>query len=381
MLNQIVGVNPETVTNVSSTDFPGHYPGEDHAWSLKKFRDVCYEALSHTHRIRLILILQNFKVQFHYNEPLDASFSLIGLDASIANAFRRILLAEIATVAIEYVFVHNNTSIVQDEILAQRLGLVPLTGSREGMRWLRWYEKPAPGEQPNVADNNTLVMKLVVECTYKQGVDKNETDPLKLYNHAHVYARDLMWIPQGRQAKFFPEPDGEVRPVNPDILLAKMRPGQKIDIEMHCIKGIGADHAKFSPVATASYRLMPRIDILKPILGVDAKKFARCFPKGVIAVEEVTENDAEIKGSGYEGKVGEKKAVVKNPFMDMVSRECLRHEEFNGKVKLGRVRDHFIFGVESTGQFDSDALFLESVTLLKAKCFEFKRNLQRLNRQ
>ena len=190
-----------------------------------------------------------------------------------------------------------------------------------------------------------------------------------------------MWIPQGRQARFFPEPDGEVRPVNPDILLAKMRPGQKIDIEMHCIKGIGADHAKFSPVATASYRLMPRIDIIEPILGADAKKFARCFPKGVVAVEEVTESEAEIEGSGYEGKAGEKKAVVRDPFRDTVSRECLRHAEFKGKVKLGRVRDHFIFGVESTGQFDSDALFLESVTLLKAKCFEFKRNLQRLNRQ
>ena len=324
---------------------------------------------------------QNFEVQFHHNHPLDASFSLIGIDASIANAFRRILLSEIPTVAIEYVFVHNNTSIVQDEILAQRLGLVPLTGSREGMRWLRWYEKPAPGEQPNVADNNTLVMKLVVECTYKQGADKNETDPLKLYNHAHVYAHDLMWIPQGRQDKFFPDPEGVVKPVNPDILLAKMRPGQKIDIEMHCIKGIGVDHAKFSPVATASYRLMPTIDIIKPILGPDANKFARCFPRGVIAVEEVTESEARIEGSDYEGKAGEKKAVVKDPFRDTVSRECLRHEEFKGKVKLGRVRDHFIFGVESTGQFESDELFLESVTLLKAKCFEFKRDLQRLNRQ
>lgn len=37
---QIVGVNSETVTNVTSTDFPGHYPGEDHAWSLTKFKKV-----------------------------------------------------------------------------------------------------------------------------------------------------------------------------------------------------------------------------------------------------------------------------------------------------------------------------------------------------
>ncbi|MCJ1310907.1 DNA-directed RNA polymerase core subunit rpc40 [Agyrium rufum] len=358
---RIVGVNAETVTNVTSTDFPGHYPGEDHAWSLEKFKN-------------------NLQIELHYNKPFDCSFSLIGIDASVANAFRRILLAEIPTMAIEQVYVHNNTSVVQDEVLAARLGLVPLTGSQNGMRRMKWFEKPQHGEQPVVNDTNTLVMKLQVECTSNKDAKKDEEDPTKLYNNAHVYASHLEWHPEGRQKKWFPESEGIVRPANPDILLAKMRPGQVIDIEMHCVKGIGADHAKFSPVATASYRLLPTISILKPILGLDARKFARCFPKGVIALEEVTSGEASTRESGYEGMAGEKKAVVRNAFRDTVSRECLRHEEFAGKVKLGRVRDHFIFSIESTGQFESDALFLESVQLLKSKCIDFKRNLQRIIR-
>jgi hypothetical protein len=37
---QNVGINAETVTNISSTDFPGHYPGEDHTWSLAKYKKV-----------------------------------------------------------------------------------------------------------------------------------------------------------------------------------------------------------------------------------------------------------------------------------------------------------------------------------------------------
>jgi hypothetical protein len=40
MLVQIVGVNAETVTHVSSTDFPGHYPREDHSWNIKNFKEV-----------------------------------------------------------------------------------------------------------------------------------------------------------------------------------------------------------------------------------------------------------------------------------------------------------------------------------------------------
>jgi DNA-directed RNA polymerase I and III subunit RPAC1 len=41
------------------------------------------------------------------------------------------------------------------------------------------------------------------------------------------------------------------RLVHDDILLAKMRPGQEIVLEAHCVRGTGAEHAKWSPVATA----------------------------------------------------------------------------------------------------------------------------------
>ncbi|KAL8645871.1 MAG: hypothetical protein Q9226_007101 [Calogaya cf. arnoldii] len=363
---KIVGVNLETVTNVTSTDIPGHYPGEDHEWDLEYFKNT-------------------FNVKFHKHQPFDASFSLIGLDASIANAFRRILLAEIPTLAIEYVFVHNNTSIVQDDVLSHRLGLIPLTGNPKGIRWLQQYRKPTDEdpEGSGVQDINTIVMRLKVECTKADNYDelnkKGENDPRLLYKHAHVYAKDLEFIVSGRQDTFFSGEANKIKSVHPDILLTKMRPGQCINMEMHCIKGIGADHAKFSPVATASYRLLPTVSIMKPILGNDARKFARCFPKGVIGLEEVSPSEAK-EGNGYEGHEGEKKAVVKNTFKDTVSRECLRHPEFEGKVKLGRVRDHFIFMVESTGQYQSDELFLESVSILKEKCASMKRGLASLMR-
>ena len=77
------------------------------------------------------------------------------------------------------------------------------------------------------------------------------------------------------------------------------------------MKGIGQDHAKFSPVGTqwllnfnfhilmiysflmqgtASYRLLPEIVITRPITGESADRFARCFPDGVIAVDNVGGN-------------------------------------------------------------------------------------------
>lgn len=42
--------------------------------------------------------------------------------------------------------------------------------------------------------------------------------------------------------------DNPPHPVHDDILIAKLRPGQEIDLVCWCVKGIGRDHAKFSPV-------------------------------------------------------------------------------------------------------------------------------------
>ncbi len=309
-------------------------------------------------------------MQFHSNQQFDAQFSLIGVDTSIANAFRRILIAEIPTLAIENVFVSNNTSVIQDEVLAHRLGLIPFTGSKAGIReFLTFWRKPREGEDPYATtfDNNTISLQLRVQCTHNKEAGPEERDPRKLYHNAHVYASDITTELLGGQARYFTG-DGAIRPVHPDILIAKLRPGQEIDVEMHMHKGYGWDHSKYSPVATASYRLLPVIKILRPILGDDARKFVGCFPEGVAGLERVTREEARAAGSGYEGREGEVKAAVRDPMRDMVSREVLRHPEFEGKVRLGRRRDHFIFSIESLGQWDSDELFVEAVRTLKRKC-------------
>ncbi len=53
-----------------------------------------------------------------------------------------------------------------------------------------------------------------------------------------------MWDPKGGQDEDFA--DAPPRPVHDKILIAKLRPGQELDLELHCEKGIGKDHAKFS---------------------------------------------------------------------------------------------------------------------------------------
>ncbi|RMZ89222.1 hypothetical protein DV736_g3553, partial [Chaetothyriales sp. CBS 134916] len=344
---KIVNINRETVTNTTSTDFPLHHPGEDLSWSLDRFHD-------------------GLSINFHQNDYAEAVFSLVGIDAALANAFRRILLAEVPTLAIEKVYVKNNTSVIADEVLSHRLGLIPLKGDLDALDSMTWFVPK--NEQENFegmerTDYNTVVLKLEVACTEKRGVAA-DAEPAEKYHHRHVYARDLVWEPIGDRQKNWPEP---IEAAYPDIMIAKLRAGQKLDMLLHAHIGVGKDHAKFSPVATATYRLLPLITITRPILGTEARKFQQCFPDGVIELERVTPADASSGTPDYVGREGDEKAVVKNAFKDTVSRECLRHDEFKDKVKLGRVQDHFIFSIESTGQFPSDLLFLKSVGVLRAK--------------
>ena len=39
-------------------------------------------------------------------------FDMIGINAALANTFRRILIAEVPTMAIEQCYIHSNTSIM-----------------------------------------------------------------------------------------------------------------------------------------------------------------------------------------------------------------------------------------------------------------------------
>jgi DNA-directed RNA polymerase I and III subunit RPAC1 len=275
--------------------------------------------------------------------------------------------------------VQNNTSVIADEVLAHRLGLIPLKGSLEGLKWLKWFIEANPDygfEGMERTDYNTIVLNLNVKCERNPHADKNATEPEERYINSSVYSRHITWEKQGLQEQQFA--DGPIEPVSPDILIAKLRPGQELDMILHAHLGKGADHAKFSPVATATYRLLPTITITKPILGADAIKFQKCFPPGVIGLERVTAKEADSDDptlAVYRGRQGDEKAVVKDAMRDTVSRECLRHDEFKDKVKLGRVQDHFIFNIESTGQFPSDMLFVDAVSVLKYKAKRLLRAL------
>lgn len=331
-----IGMSEHGLANTHSINVPGSCFGYDDSWSQEKFES-------------------NFRIDVKRLTDLEMEFDMIGIDASIANAFRRILLAEVPTMAVEKVFIYNNTSIIQDEVLAHRLGLVPIYADP------RLFEYRQEGDE-EATDIDTIEFSLKIKCIKNQHAPKDASDPDELYKDHKVLTKHMKWIPIGNQLETYGK--NAFRPVHDDILLAKMRPGQEIDLKMHCFKGIGKDHAKFSPVATASYRLLPEITLLTPVCDDLADLLQSCFSPGVIEVDNIN---------------GRKVARVANARVDSCNRNVLRHDQLKDCVRLSRVRDHFIFSIESTGALPPDILVKEAIKVLMSKSQTFVTALDQFN--
>ncbi|KAJ1509874.1 DNA-directed RNA polymerases I and III subunit RPAC1 [Coelomomyces lativittatus] len=254
--------------------------------------------------------------------------------------------------AIESVFIENNTSCMQDEVLAHRLGLIPIHADATKFNFKAPYQSPD--------DSNTLVFSLHVRCDRLPGVSASASRQESL-THPSVYSGDITWVPQGTQAAEFA--DDPIQPAYNDIVITKLTANQEIKLTLHAVKGIGRDHAKFSPVATAFYRILPEIRLLRPIVGKDAELLQKCFSKGVIEVIE--EN-------------GVKQAKVVAPRLDMISREVFRHPQFKDAVVLSRVRNHFLFEVESASTLSPVVHVIRSFQVLSKKCEQLLGCLDRL---
>ena len=319
------------------------------------------------------------------NKDNNLVFELIGCDASFANALRRILLSEVPTVAIENVYMWNNTSIIHDEVLSHRLGLIPIDVDA------RLFDPLEEGD--DATDRNTLVFQLQVKCpSRRQAVAKSkkkkdgddddeealtETEKSVLENSEldraayvaakkeaiqtpgrpytlHLYSKDLVWMPQGDQEKRFPN---GIRPVHDDILIAKLRPGQEIELEAHARYGLGQDHAKYSPVATAAYRLYTEVEIVEPIYDEDAEQLAHLYEPGVFELIPAT----DVPG---------KRVTVKvvNPYACTMSRNYMRNPFLAKAIRMTRIPHHFIFSVESVGMHKPAVLVAEALKVLQQKC-------------
>jgi len=315
------------------------------------------------------------------DDMMELEFDLVKVESPIANALRRVLISEVPTMAIEKVYLYQNTSCVQDEVLCHRFGLLPIKSDSSLFQFPQSSNANSSDqneyidEEPEADPNRNLIFKLNISCPSSElksstnidqrvkkkakGRPSNEFDylegqfgqPSLLKNENTgnwtMYSSAFHWHPlAGQEERFADDPP---RLVNGDIIIAKLRPGQEIEASCHCVKGVARDHAKFSPVATATYRLLPIIKLTRKIHGEQAQRLKSSFSKDVIGIDS---SDS---------------AYVKNARIDTSSRNIFQHDDLKDAVQMSKKKDHFIFCVESTGASSSRRLVEEACSTMKAK--------------
>ena len=174
-------------------------------------------------------------------------FELYNTDLAVANALRRIMISEVPTMAIDLVEVRENTSPLHDEMLAHRLGLIPLY--TPNIDQFTFHEECYC---PSMCDKCTVKFKLHKVCPDEQ---------LEI-SSKHI--ESIQGLNQMVQEEITLQPvqyEDDLGNEQPPITIAKLAKNQVLDFELIAKKGIGKIHAKWSPVATCIMRKQPIVEI------------------------------------------------------------------------------------------------------------------------
>ncbi len=239
-----------------------------------------------------------------------------GVAPSYINTLRRYMSVRVPTMAIDFVEFRTNNSILYDEIIAHRLGLIPLTTD------LQTYSLPSGGWSEPSGDPR-------VEVQLSLQIPSVEEETL-------VTAKDLL------------SKDPKVVPVFPDMPIVRLIKGQGLEFTATARMGLGEEHAKWSP-GHIYFRHYPHISINKQ--PSDADKIVEQYP-GVFDLKE--------------GK------------LVLAERAALNLSDVDG-IDVSFVDGDYLFTIESWGQLHPKQILQEAIKSYDNDLAEFRKIVGGIN--
>ena len=239
-------------------------------------------------------------------------FLIEGVDTAFVNSLRRTMVAEVPTMTIEDIFYFDNSSLVPDEILANRIGFTPLK-----------------------TDLDSYVLPEDCDCEAELGCPKCRAvltmDVEATDGSVTVYSGDL--VPD----------DPNTAPASGNVMLAKLATGQAIRFEAYAQLGQGKVHSKWSPVSMCVYQNVSMVPI------TDQAKAEECI------------TDCQDA------------AVIEKDHLKIIDiqkfESCKRCRELAPRefIMENMKPDEFLFTVESTGALPPKRIVTEAANILKKK--------------
>lgn len=256
-------------------------------------------------------------------EKNDVSLRLLieGSNPAFMNTLRRIVISEVPTMAIDDVVIIENSSPLQDESLAHRIGLVPLKTD------LDTYNLPENCSCKSEFGCNLCRVSLVLDAGAEDHSMTVTSGDLKSENPSIV-------------------------PVSDKVPISKLAPEQKIKLEAYARLGKARDHARWQPVSMCAYKYMPNITVNTKLCDQCGDCVKAC-PKNVLI------------------KAGNKIEIQKIVECTLCQ-DCVDACQKNPKaVEVSWDENSFIFSIESTGALQPERILQEALNVLDGKLKEF----------
>ncbi|KAK3946415.1 DNA-directed RNA polymerase II subunit RPB3 [Diplogelasinospora grovesii] len=247
-------------------------------------------------------------VKISQADSVRVKFELSNADLAFANSLRRVMLGEIPTVAIDLVEIEANSSVLADEFIAHRLGLIPLNA--DGVESLLYSRECDCDEY---CEHCSITLNLHAKCVGDENM--------------HVYARDM--VPSGDRINQTLGTPVIVDPEGNGPLILKLRPGQEIKLQCIAKKGIAKEHAKWAPSAAIGFEYDPHNKLHHLDLWYETDPKAEWPPSEYADWEEPPQED--------------------EPF------------------DYDAVPNRFYFNVETAGNLPADAIVTEGIKVLQQK--------------
>lgn len=244
-----------------------------------------------------------------------------GVDVAFANALRRIMLSEVPSMAIDEIVVIENSSVLYDEILAHRIGLIPLKTD------LTSYNLPEACPCKSEFGCNLCRVTLTLEA------EANENTKI-------IYSGDMR------------SENPDIKPVSDRIVLVKLAPEQKVKLEAYARLGKGKKHAKWQPVSVCAYKFLPQLKINIKRCDVCGKCVEACPKKILVKID--------------------KRIEPRNIYECTLCQDCMDVCPQNPKaIEVAGDKTSFIFNIESTGSLAPEQILLEALNIFDKKSEEF----------
>jgi DNA-directed RNA polymerase II subunit RPB3 len=292
-------------------------------------------------------------------------FLLSNTDPSIANALRRTIIAEVPSMAIEKVDIYWNTSVLNDEFIAHRLGMIPLD-SRSVDKYLYTQDCECLDgcnkctvtftcHVQNLSDDVKLVTAADLRVdSMDDSIDVSSIDVKPIRGDIATESnRDIKTMMDAVD-------------VDRDIIIAKLGRNQELSFKAIASKGIGKEHAKWQSAAVCTFQYEPDIRLNQGMLmnQLNAQQRKQIVDSCPTKVYSQSPLDTSIQ--------------IEDSFRCVYCKECERMAATVGVAEAVRVhqrQDRFIFTVESTGAHKPEAIVSMALDALQQKLLTVKQGI------